>query len=129
MIATAALDYLLIATSTEMSPQALDQMGFKVGFALAEKMTREKARFVDNLEIVKYICKEFWIFCFQKQIDNLKTNHRGVYVLCDNSFRWISKMSSDKIPQDQLGLFYARELAFPCGILRGACSNLGTLRA
>ena len=30
---------------------------------------------------------------FRKQIDNLKTNHRGVYVLTDNSFRPFSRMS------------------------------------
>ena len=32
---------------------------------------------------------------FKKQVDNLKTNHRGVYVLTDNSFRPLSRMSSN----------------------------------
>jgi len=31
---------------------------------------------------------------FKKQVDNLKTNHRGVYVLTDNSFRPLSRMST-----------------------------------
>jgi hypothetical protein len=31
---------------------------------------------------------------FKKQVDNLKTNHRGVYVLTDNSFRPLSRMSA-----------------------------------
>lgn len=32
---------------------------------------------------------------FRKQIDNLKTNHRGVYVLTDNSFRPFARMSTE----------------------------------
>jgi hypothetical protein len=32
---------------------------------------------------------------FRKQIDNLKTNHRGVYVLTDNSFKPLSRMSTE----------------------------------
>ena len=32
---------------------------------------------------------------FKKQVDNLKTNHRGVYVLTDNSFRPLARMSAD----------------------------------
>jgi hypothetical protein len=31
---------------------------------------------------------------FKKQVDNLKTNHRGVYVLTDNAFRPLSRMST-----------------------------------
>lgn len=63
---------------------------------------------MDTLDIIKFICKDFWIAVFQKQIDNLKTNHRGVYVLTDNSFRWLSKMSSDTIVGEQATLMYAQ---------------------
>ena len=34
---------------------------------------------MDNLDVVKFICKDFWIAVFKKQIDNLKTNHRVRY--------------------------------------------------
>jgi hypothetical protein len=37
-----------------------------------------------------------WILLFRKQIDNLKTNHRGVFVLTDTRFQPISRMSVDK---------------------------------
>jgi len=33
-------------------------------------------RFTDNLDVVKFVCKEVWMFLFKKQVDNLKTNHR-----------------------------------------------------
>ena len=37
----------------------------------------------DILELVKFVCKDVWVALFDKQIDNLRTNHRGVYVLYD----------------------------------------------
>lgn len=41
------------------------------------------------------MCKDLWTLVFKKQVDNLKTNHRGVYVLTDNLFRPLARMSTD----------------------------------
>jgi len=52
-----------------------------------------------------------------------ETNHRGVYVLTDNSFRPFSRMSAETG-----GNAVARAqpfLWFPCGIVRGALANMG----
>lgn len=61
--------------------------------------------------MIKFLCKDMWTLVFKKQIDNLKTNHRvrldalherksvltikrqGVYVLTDNTFRPLARMS------------------------------------
>ena len=32
------------------------------------------------------------------QVDNLRTNHRGTFVLKDLSFRWLAKLSTDPLP-------------------------------
>jgi len=40
------------------------------------RISKDRMRFTDNLDVVKFICKEVWMFLFKKQIDNLKTNHR-----------------------------------------------------
>ena len=71
----------------------LEGVGVQMGLRVAERLARDKPRFVENLEVVKFICKEFWTAMFKKQIDNLKTNHKGVFVLTDNSFRWTSHIS------------------------------------
>lgn len=99
----------------------------------------------DPLEIVKFVCKDFWDEVFKKkvlflflrlslvifthqfsldllQIDKLQTNHRGVYVLSDFKFRWLDRYASDDIASKKAA---ARMLHFPCGILRGALANLG----
>lgn len=43
---------------------------------------------------MKFICTDFWVSIYKKQIDNLRTNHQGVYVLQDNSFRFLTKLSA-----------------------------------
>ncbi|KAL4976192.1 transport protein particle component [Aspergillus desertorum] len=87
------------------------------------RFSRDRPRFADNLDIIKFLCKDLWTILFKKQIDNLKTNHRGVYVLTDNSFRPFARMSmstrSEAVSRAQAYLW------FPCGVIRGALSNFG----
>ena len=144
--------------------------GFRVGRQLAERYTANRARTGEPLEVIKFICKEFWVAVFRKQVDvplhyvascvepnlsqngviqvmhgitlllhvnprmpgppglqgscsarigsrvmnapstrldqsmlymqvdNLRTNHRGTFVLKDLSFRWLAKLSVDPVP-------------------------------
>ncbi|XP_021891190.1 trafficking protein particle complex subunit 6B [Carica papaya] len=96
----------------------------------------ERPRFGDHLEAIKFICKDFWSELFKKQIDNLKTNHRGTFVLQDNRFRWLAHMSMDPLSEketedpaamaeNKAAQAISMYLYFPCGIIRGALSNLG----
>ncbi|GFR45946.1 hypothetical protein Agub_g7412 [Astrephomene gubernaculifera] len=132
---------------------ALEAVGFRVGQQLAERYTRDKPRLGDTLEIIKFVCKDFWQALFKKQVDNLKTNHRGVYVLQDNGFRWLQRLSPPSAPASATAAAGApassagslppgagavdpareeavRQLALshlhlPCGIVRGALCHLG----
>jgi len=61
----------------------------------ANRFSLSRPRFTDTLDVIKFLCKDLWMLVFRKQIDNLKTNHRGVYVLTDNSFRPFSRMSTE----------------------------------
>ncbi|CAO3633523.1 unnamed protein product [Mucor hiemalis] len=54
----------------------LETLGYAVGQRLVERFTKDRPRFVDTLDVVKFICKDLWTIMFKKQIDNLKTNHR-----------------------------------------------------
>ncbi|RKP12345.1 transport protein particle component, partial [Piptocephalis cylindrospora] len=102
----------------------LEGLGYRVGTALAERYTKGRPYMTENLDVIKFICKDFWIAVFRRQVDNLRTNHRGVYVLQDNTFRWLSRASTglggaDAARRSQPFLW------FPCGIIRGALANLG----
>uniref|UniRef100_A0A4W3GHS7 Trafficking protein particle complex subunit 6B n=1 Tax=Callorhinchus milii TaxID=7868 RepID=A0A4W3GHS7_CALMI len=99
----------------------LENMGFRVGQGLIERFTKDTARFKDELDVMKFICKDFWTSVFKKQIDNLRTNHQGIYVLQDNKFRLLTPMSGGK----QYLEHAPKYLAFTCGLVRGALSNLG----
>jgi len=107
----------------ELCVSRLEHMGYNTGFRFVEKATKDWQRFKDELDVMKFVCKEFWSAVFKKQIDNLRTNHQGVYVLLDNRFRFITQMSSSKQYVDVMPKY----LAFTCGLIRGALANLGLI--
>ncbi|TYH34425.1 hypothetical protein E1A91_D13G122500v1 [Gossypium mustelinum] len=123
------------ANKPELAARRIEAIGYQVGHQLSERYTMERPRFSDHLEAIKFICKDFWFELFKKQIDNLKTNHRGTFVLQDNRFCWLTRMSIDQSPEngtsEELSIMadnkamQSMHLYFPCGIIRGALSNLG----
>ncbi|RDA87256.1 hypothetical protein CP532_1355 [Ophiocordyceps camponoti-leonardi (nom. inval.)] len=101
----------------------LEALGYRVGQGLVERFSKDRPRFNGALDIIKFLCKDIWSLVFGKNIDNLKTNHRGVYVLTDNVFRPFSRMSTEAGGQ---AVTRAQPfLWFPCGIVRGSLAALG----
>ncbi|XP_050144479.1 uncharacterized protein LOC126620057 [Malus sylvestris] len=127
----------LYANKPELAASRIDAIGYQVGHQLSERYTMERPRFTDHLDAIKFICKDFWSELFKKQIDNLKTNHRGTFVLQDNRFRWVSRMSLDPSENGDLSKENAEaaenkaaeepnmHLHFSCGVIKGALHNLG----
>ncbi|KAI2613106.1 transport protein particle component [Hypoxylon fragiforme] len=101
----------------------LEGLGYRVGLGLVERFSRDRPRFNDTLDAIKFVCKDLWMLVFKKQVDNLKTNHRGVYVLTDNAFRPLSRMSVD--PGAHAVVRAQPFLWFPCGVIRGALAAMG----
>lgn len=118
----------------------LDMHGFQVGHRFLEVLVRNRKlgqnslnypheakssqdMAIDQLEAVKFICKEVWNEIFRKQIDKLQTNHRGVFVLKDNTFRWLAHLSSYDLAASHSWI--TGLIQFLCGVLRGALFNFG----
>jgi len=80
----------------ESTLHRLDTLGYRVGLGLIEKLSAQSARPTTPLDMIKFICKDLWQVVFRKQIDNLKTNHRGTFVLTDNKFMALGRMSVDR---------------------------------
>jgi trafficking protein particle complex subunit 6 len=40
------------------------------------RLCHGRVGFADSLDVVKFICKDLWSTCWDKQVDNLRTNHR-----------------------------------------------------
>ncbi|XP_030154443.1 trafficking protein particle complex subunit 6A isoform X6 [Lynx canadensis] len=93
----------------KMSLSVLEGMGFRVGQALGERLPQETLAFREELDVLKFLCKDLWVAVFQKQMDSLRTNHQaqvlpsphwaplcpqGTYVLQDNSFPLLIRMAS-----------------------------------
>lgn len=98
----------------------LEAIGYRVGFALVEKLAKDLPRLNSELDKMKFLCKEFWTAAFGKQVDNLRTNHQGVYVVQDNKFFAVANFAEGKQYLEQSSIY----LALPCGIVRGALTNL-----
>lgn len=98
----------------------LEQAGYSVGRRYAERLAlqRERARPHEIMDVLKWVCREFWVELYRKQIDKLQTNNKGVFVMTDFSFRW-QKFVSAPAGEDtkHMALKY---LVFPCGLIRGA---------
>ncbi|KAK7571204.1 hypothetical protein V9T40_014808 [Parthenolecanium corni] len=99
----------------------LEYMGFACGFRIVERLTKDWPRFKEELDILKFLCTDFWSSIYQRQVDNLRTNHQGMYVLCDNDFRLLTKISDGNQYLEYAPLY----VTFTCGLIRGALANLG----
>ncbi|XP_020274778.1 trafficking protein particle complex subunit 6B-like [Asparagus officinalis] len=123
----------------DLAARRIEAIGYQVGNQLCERYTMGRPRFTDHLEAIKFLCKDFWSKLFKKQIDNLKTNNRGTYVLQDNRFSWLKHIPADfsmenmdspayshqSSSNDKMNHAMSLHLYFPCGIIRGALSSVG----
>jgi len=109
------------SSSDSTATSNLELLGYNAGYRLIERLAKDYPKFKDELDLLKFICKDFWVAVFRKQIDNLRTNHQGVYVLQDNSFKFLSKASQDRQYLEASPKF----VAFTCGLVRGSLANLG----
>lgn len=88
---------------------------------LAERHAHYRDSLDQDLDMVKFICKDFWDATFCKHIDVLRTNHRGLYVLTDNNFHWMSSVCPTAAHPGSAEDY----IVFPCGIICGALTRLG----
>ncbi|KAI5454058.1 hypothetical protein NCC49_005049 [Naganishia albida] len=104
--------------------ESLHTIGLQVGGNIAEHITVFRPPFSTHLETMKFICKEFFLFIYSKQIDNLRTNHRGVFVLQSNAFPPLISLSTTNGPQSDLdaGKIF---LVYPSALIQGALARLG----
>lgn len=107
----------------ELTRGRVEAMGFDVGFRKVARSAAAKPLQRTPLELIKFICKDFWSVMFQKHADRLQTNRREMFVLNDSQFRWLRRLqgSDGEEVQRHAGLV----LDFACGAIRGALANLG----
>ncbi|CDO96434.1 unnamed protein product [Kluyveromyces dobzhanskii CBS 2104] len=106
---------------------------FKIGSGIGSKMTELlifsnnpnlSFNSMDALGMVRFICKEVWKQLYGKQIDNLKTNHRGVFYLFDYEFQPIQNFALDDDEKVLLDVV-APYIQVPLGVISGILTSLG----
>lgn len=45
------------------------------------RITRDRERLLETLDVMKWLCREFWPEVFRKSVDKLQMNNMGVFVL------------------------------------------------
>lgn len=67
---------LTSSDETEMVRARIDAIGAHVGAGVTIRLSRNKTRFSDTLDVIKFLCKDVWNALWDKQVDNLRTNHK-----------------------------------------------------
>ena len=90
---------------------------------------------MDLLLIMKFICRDVWKHVFGKQIDNLKTNHRGTFYLTDLDYPLLQSfcIETNTIPSQLNEEFIMNKesklvepfLELPVGVIKGVLLALG----
>lgn len=108
----------------------LEMLGYKIGMKLNElllyklndQLIKNQENLINLLEIMKFICKDFWKLLFKKQINNLRTNHRGTFVLVDSNFKLIEHLHLNHPNFNSYVNYY---LYFVDGIIKGVLKSFG----
>lgn len=105
----------------------VESYGYNLGMRLAEYLMYSRAaevKLVVKLDVMKFVCRDLWKMLYGKQMDSLRTNHRGMFVLIDNNFRPIANLSSPNSPAELMSVAKVY-LQLPCGVIRGVLRSLG----
>lgn len=104
----------------------VENYGFDIGLRISELIMFKSSnqKMGDILDIMKFVCRDVWRVLYGKQMSNLRTNHRGTFVLVDNSYKLIETMMSDKGAFDTVNKC-KNYLWFPCGVIRGILMSFG----
>lgn len=74
---------------------------------------------------MKFICTEFWKYTFSKQVDNLRTNNQGTFILTDEAFKFIARISSADHESREFKEKIKCYESFVIGLIKGALMNIG----
>ena len=99
----------------------LRAMGIRAGQVLQERLNIDAPRTQDEVDIVRFVCRDVWMNLFLKQIDKLKTDNKGAYYLIDNEFCLIKQVTDSMQYVRDIPLF----MEFTSGLVQGIFVQFG----
>lgn len=101
-------------------------MGHGLGKRIIDLLIRDmQVKFQTQLETMKFICTEFWKFTFSKGVDNLRTNNAGTFIMTDEAFKFIARVSNKDHESREFKEKIKCYEGFVIGVISGALFNLG----
>ncbi|PRP80516.1 hypothetical protein PROFUN_11829 [Planoprotostelium fungivorum] len=106
MIHGSSWEFLIPTELMHMAVQEIGSMnqhdvGYTVGYVTAARLLKDSLPLVEDIDKLKFICKEFWMHLFQKHMDSLRANRRGSFILHDEDFRWLFRRSTQNTSEMQ----------------------------
>ncbi|GMP37189.1 hypothetical protein CsSME_00008991 [Camellia sinensis var. sinensis] len=115
----------LYANKPELAARRIEAIGYHVGHQLSERYTMDRPRFSDHLKAIKFICKDFWTELFKKQIDNLKTNHRGFNAAVAGCFFAVESVLWPSPAESSSSLTNATSMVILSAVIASVVSEIG----
>ncbi|XP_021106530.1 NTPase KAP family P-loop domain-containing protein 1 isoform X5 [Heterocephalus glaber] len=101
------------------SLSVLESVGFRVGQALGERLPQEALGFKEELDVLKFLCKDLWVAVFRKQMDSPRAPQSAGRTGC---------RSHQAVPEWRSISWPAPDPAYHCSTHAGAsCHRLPTL--
>jgi hypothetical protein len=117
--------------NTEDVNYKLENLGYGIGLRITELIifhNDNDGLILNNdmelLNLMKFVCRDVWKLLYGKQMDNLRTNHKGTFVLIDNNFKTFRNFNSRKGLQDTIEKA-KQYLWISGGIIRGVLKSFG----
>lgn len=108
----------------------LRSIGFQVGNKVTQLLVFSnnpnlQFKDMDLLSVMKFICRDVWKQMFNKQVDNLKTNHRGTFYLFDYEYPPIQSFALDSESSEKELQMVKPFLELAVGVIKGVLASLG----
>lgn len=106
--------------------QALKEMGQSVGERIINFIVKEHVWTKENNSLMRFICKELWMYLFGRYIGRLQANNKGVYIMYDYKFHWFQGLDmSESIDKEAIERYCNLALSWVCGVLKGVFKGIG----
>ncbi|GCF01308.1 trafficking protein particle complex subunit 33 [Zygosaccharomyces mellis] len=108
----------------------LRNIGFEIGNKVTELLVFSNNpnlhfKDMDLLSVMKFICRDVWRQMFNKQVDNLKTNHRGTFYLFDYDYKPIQTFALDSESSAKELQMVKPFLEITVGVIKGVLASIG----
>jgi hypothetical protein len=122
------MDSLKLISKEELTDkrQAMKEMGQSVGERIINFIVKEHVWTKESNSLMRFICKELWMYLFGRYIGRLQSNGKGVYMMYDYKFHWFQSLDvSESIDKEAIERYCNLALSWVCGVLKGAFKGLG----